>query len=56
MQDFDGYSAVQTGIAGAINLTHPARANSGEDFIGAQASVGLERHLASISNGLSITL
>ena len=34
-QNLDGDNAVEAGILGAVNLTHPARANTGEDFVGA---------------------
>jgi len=34
--DFDGYDAVQARIAGAVDLAHAARADGGEDFVGAE--------------------
>ena len=34
-QDFDGDESVQTGVPGAVHVTHPSGTNSGEDFIGA---------------------
>jgi hypothetical protein len=43
-QDFDGDDAIQTSIAGAINLTHPTCPNGREDFIGAQTLTGLAGH------------
>jgi hypothetical protein len=33
-QNFDGDDTVQTGVFGAVNLTHPSGTHSGEDFIG----------------------
>src|SRR5260370_599066 len=33
-QNLDGDDAVQPRVAGAVHLTHPARANAGEDFVG----------------------
>ena len=33
-QDFDGYNAVEAGIPGFVNLSHSARTDSGEDFVG----------------------
>lgn len=40
-QDFDGYAAVQTGVASAIDLSHPPGAEGRDDFVGAEAgSVG----------------
>ena len=32
-KDFDGHVASELGVAGAINLAHPARANLGDDFV-----------------------
>ena len=37
-------TSVKLGIAGTVNLTHPARTDSGEDFIGAQVGAGLNGH------------
>ena len=34
-KDFNGYYALQAGVSGAVHLTHPARANCREDFVGA---------------------
>ena len=31
-KDFDSYVAAELGIAGTVNLTHPARTNLREDF------------------------
>ena len=31
-EDLDGYVAAELGIAGTVNLTHPARTNLREDF------------------------
>ena len=39
-----------------VNLSHPARADRGEDFIGSKACVRLDRHsLLPTENGQSIT-
>jgi len=35
-QDFDRYIAAELGIAGAVDLAHPARTDSSGDFIGAE--------------------
>jgi hypothetical protein len=45
-QDFDGYGALQAGIAGAVHLAHPARANCREDFEGAQTFASEDRQRA----------
>jgi len=36
--------AVQVQIARTVNLSHPANANEGEDFIGSKASASEESH------------
>ena len=41
---------------GAVHLAHPACANCREDFVGAQALVGYERHWPQFWNAQSITL
>jgi hypothetical protein len=33
-QDFDGDDTVETRVAGAVHLTHPSGANTGENFTG----------------------
>ena len=43
-QDFQRDAAVQRGVAGAIDLSHPACANGREDFVRAEADAGSERH------------
>jgi hypothetical protein len=35
-KDLDSNDSVQTGIAGAVDLAHPASANTREDFVRAQ--------------------
>ena len=35
-QDLDGYRAIKTSVAGAINLAHAARTDSLEDFVWAE--------------------
>jgi hypothetical protein len=35
---------IQLGIAGAVDLSHAARADEREDFVGAEASAGREGH------------
>jgi hypothetical protein len=32
-KNLDGNNSIETGIAGFVNLAHPARAGSGEDFV-----------------------
>jgi len=32
-QNFDGYFAFKAGVAGAVDLTHPARAERGDNFV-----------------------
>ena len=44
-KDFDGHGAIEARLTGAVDLTHSSRTYSGEDFIGNQALVRLERHL-----------
>jgi hypothetical protein len=39
-QDFQRDVAVELGVAGAIDLAHAARADGGDDFIGAEARAG----------------
>ena len=36
-EDFDGDDAIQTPIASAVHLAHPARTNRREDFIGPES-------------------
>jgi len=43
-QDFDGYITSELGVAGTVDLAHPARTNNGEDFIRAQTAAGERRH------------
>jgi hypothetical protein len=43
-QHFDGDDSVQTGIFGAVNLTHPSGANTGEDFVRAQTFAREDGH------------
>jgi hypothetical protein len=33
-QNFEGDGAIESGIAGFVNLAHAARTYSGEDFVG----------------------
>src|ERR1700680_4161875 len=54
-QNFDGDDSVQTGIFGAVHLTHPSGANTGEDFIRTQTFAREDRHGLLLSwNGESI--
>jgi hypothetical protein len=39
-ENFDGDNSVQTVIASLVNSAHSARANGGEDFIGADRLTG----------------
>jgi hypothetical protein len=43
-QNFNGDDSVQTVIFGAVNLTHPSGANTGEDFVWAQTFARENRH------------
>ena len=43
-QDLDGDGAVQTGIAGLVDLAHPARAEGGLDLIRAERRARREWH------------
>jgi hypothetical protein len=43
-QDLNGYIAAKFRITGTVNLTHPARTNSGENFVRAQTAAGERRH------------
>ena len=42
--DFDRYFAIKLGVAGAIHLTHAARAERREDFVGAKMSPSGKGH------------
>jgi hypothetical protein len=44
----DGDSAIQSLIAGAVHLAHPARTNFREDFVRAEALIWQMRHSPSI--------
>jgi hypothetical protein len=41
--DFDGNATVQSRVAGAVHLAHPARADLGNDFIGTDTTAWRER-------------
>src|SRR5260370_25319240 len=43
-QNFDGNNAVEPCVAGAIHFSHPARTDSGEDFVRSESSSGLHAH------------
>ena len=43
-QNFNGDDSVQTGVFGAVNLTHPSGANIREDFVRAQTFARKDRH------------
>src|ERR1700680_645096 len=43
-QNLDGDDPVQTGIFGAVNLTHPSGANIREDFVRAPTFARKDRH------------
>ena len=47
-EDFDGDIAAQPRVAGAIDFTHPARAERRENFVRAQAGAGRKRHWAGL--------
>ena len=47
-QHFNGYIVVMAGVEGAINFTHAAGADGGEDFIRAQPCSSREGHQALI--------
>jgi len=44
-QHFDGDVAIQLGVAGAIYLSHAARADGGQDFVVTELLAGRKRHL-----------
>src|SRR5438445_3350683 len=43
-EDFASDNAIQTRVAGAVDLAHPASANTGENFVRAQTFAGKDRH------------
>ena len=43
-QDLDRDLAIELGVAGAIDLAHPAGAERGENLVGAEARAGREGH------------
>jgi hypothetical protein len=43
-QHLDGNIAVQTAIAGAIDLSHPAAPNQRQDLVSAEAGAGTDGH------------
>ncbi len=43
-QHLDGDGAVQAGVAGFVDFAHPARAEGGEDLVGAERGAGLDGH------------
>jgi hypothetical protein len=43
-QDFDRDRAIETGVAGFVDLAHPAGPDGREDFIRAEAHAGREGH------------
>ena len=45
-QDFDGHVSIQLGIAGPIDLAHPARAEGRKNFVGSEMVAGGEAHVA----------
>src|ERR1700736_2240490 len=45
-QNLDGDVTVQPPVARAVHLAHPAGAESGEDFIGAESRAGSQSHSA----------
>src|ERR1700730_3444122 len=48
-QNLDGNDSVEAGIFGAVHLTHPSGANSGEDLKGAQLGSRRQTHRATRS-------
>ena len=44
-QQLDGHGAVESRVAGAVDLSHPARANGRLDFVWTEACAGGQRHL-----------
>src|SRR5689334_13074443 len=44
-QNFNGYVAMQPGVARPIHLAHPAGADRGKDLVRAESFTWLERHL-----------
>jgi hypothetical protein len=47
-KDLQGNVAVQRGVAGAIHLAHPARANGAKDLIRAETRAGNEGHRVAV--------
>ena len=45
-KSFEGNVAEEASVACAVDLTHAAGANEGDDFVGAKLSVGWEGHQA----------
>ena len=43
-QDLDGHGAIEPCIARAVDLTHAARTDRADDFIGAEASARIQSH------------
>ena len=43
-EDPDGDGAIQAGVAGLIDLPHPARAEGGLDLVGAERGAWIESH------------
>ena len=44
LDDLDGHTAVQPGVARAVDFAHPTLADTGGDLVGAQASPSMKRH------------
>ena len=49
----DGDGAVQTGIAGLIDLPHAARAERGLDLVGAEGGASGEWHVDRVMSGVA---
>src|SRR5262245_54357057 len=47
-QDLDGDVAVESAVARPVDLTHPARAESGDDLVGSDSGSGFEAHVEEI--------
>src|SRR5262249_61525696 len=45
-EDLDRHGAIESHVARAIDFTHAARANRGDDFVRADTRAGLERHVS----------
>src|SRR5262245_15078979 len=58
-QRLQGDVPAEAGVAGPVDLAHPARSERGDDLIGSDPRAGIERHVApilAVGRGLSYTV